>query len=201
MQEKYDIIFSYEESFARAVAMGVMAREPLSLWYFLIPFVFILEFLRMRRETEIFTRNFLFTKKLALDAAVKISQGADRQSQLAHIEEETKERLVSQKLYSWEIHQGQMAEVNLLLEHYSRLLEAEGDSYPALVRSAYQTQDNFEAFLRRLTSVEREIDYAVIRALGEGEEVQQPMLAKEAVIERMREKGVNRLFSEAGQER
>ncbi|MFQ6121572.1 MAG: NF038143 family protein [Dehalococcoidales bacterium] len=197
MQTKYGIILSYEESFAKAVAMGVMVRKPLTIWHFLMPFVFVFDFLRMRRETEIFARNFLFTRKLALDAAVAISKGEDRQSQLAEIESKTKDRLVSQKLYSWRTHQGQMAEVNLLLDHYAKLLKAEGDSYPSLVKNAYKTQQHFATFLQQLTSAEREIDRAVIGTLGEAEEVWQSMSMKQTIIDEMRRKGLSKLFSEA----
>ncbi|GAI64956.1 unnamed protein product, partial [marine sediment metagenome] len=58
----YGVILSYEESFARVVTMGVIVREPLTVWHLLIPFVFIFDFLRMKSETEIFVRNFLFPK-------------------------------------------------------------------------------------------------------------------------------------------
>lgn len=197
MRTQYGIILSYEESFARAVAIGVIIREPLTVWHFLIPFVFIFDFFRRKRDTEIFTKNFLFVKKLALDAAFAIGKGEDRQSRLARIEKETRDRLTSQKLYSWGIHQGQMTEVNLLIDHYSRLLEAEGNSYQSLVKNAYQTQENYEALLHQLTSIEREIDRAVIKTLGETEEVWQPMLIKHTVIDEMRTRGVRKLFSEA----
>jgi len=196
MQTKYGIILSYEESFARAVAMGVIVRKPLTVWHLLIPFVFIFDFLRMKSETEIFARNFLFTKKLALDAAFDINKGQDRQSKLAEIENEARDRLVSQKLYSWRTHQGQMAEVNLLIDHYSKLLGTEGNNYESLVKNAYKTRDQYEAFLHQLTSVEREIDRAVIVTLGETEEVWEPMLVKQATIDKIRAKGINKLFLE-----
>ncbi|MFB0559053.1 MAG: NF038143 family protein [Dehalococcoidales bacterium] len=197
MHTQYGIILSYEESFARAVAIGVIVREPLTVWHLLIPLVFIFDFFRRKRDTEIFARNFLFTKKLALDAAFDINQGEDRQSRLAKVRDETRDRLVSQKLYSGGIHQGQMAEVDLLIDHYAKLLKAEGNSYESLVKNAYQTRENYEALLHQLTSAEREIDRAVFKTLGETEEVWQPMLTKHTVIDEMRAKGVRKLFPEA----
>ena len=197
MQTKYGIILSYEESFARAVATRMIIMKPLSVWHLLIPFVFAFDFFQRKRDAEIFAKNFLFTKKLALDAAVAKNQGEDRQSQLAKIENETRDRLTLQKLYSWGIHQGQTKGVNLLIDHYSKLLEAEGDSYPSLVKNAYQTRDNYEAFLHQLTAIEKEIDRAVVGLLGEREEVWEPMLMKQAVIDEMRTKGVSIFFLEA----
>lgn len=197
MQTKHGIILSYEESFARAVATKMIIMKPLSVWHLLIPFVFAFDFFQRKRDTEIFTKNFLFTKKLALDAAVAINQGEDRQSQLAKIENETRDRLTLQKLYSWGIHQGQVKGVNLLIDHYSKLLEAEGDSYQSLVKNAYQTRDNYEAFLHQLTVIEKEIDRAVIGLLGEREEVWESMLIKQTVIDEMRTTGVSKFFLEA----
>ena len=61
-QKKHGIIVAYEGSFARAVAMGVIVGKPPMAWHILIPYVFIFDFNRMKRETEIFTMNYLFTK-------------------------------------------------------------------------------------------------------------------------------------------
>jgi len=197
IRKKHSIILSSEESFAKAVAMRMIMMKPLSAWHFLMPFVFVFDFLQRKRETEIFTRNFLFTKRLALDAAFEINKGEDRQSRLAKIEDEIRNRLTSQKLYSWGIHQKQMAEVNLLIDHYCKLLNTEGNSYQSLVKDAYKTQDNYQAFLYQLTSAEKEIDRAVIKTLGEAEEVWQPIVAKQTVIDEMRTRGVRKLFLEA----
>ena len=197
MQTKYGIILAYEESFARAVAMGVIIRKPLSVFHLLVPFMFIFDFIRRKSDTEMFTKNFLFTRKLALDAAVDINQGEDRQRQLAKIKNETRDRLTSQKFYSPKIHQGQMTKINLLIDHYSKLLEAEGDSYPSLVKNAYQTRDHFEAFLHQLTSIEKDIDRGVIEILGGTEEAWQSMRTKQTVMDEMRTRGVHKLFLEA----
>lgn len=56
-QKKHGIIVACERSFARAVAVGVIAGKPPAAWHILIPFVFIFDFTRMNRETEIFTMN------------------------------------------------------------------------------------------------------------------------------------------------
>ena len=90
-RQKYKAILTLEESFARAIAMGVQVRKPISVWHVLIPFIFVFDFMQMKAETETFTRNFLFIKKLALDAALDISKCGDRQSRLEQIENETRD--------------------------------------------------------------------------------------------------------------
>lgn len=194
MQTKYDIILSQEESFARVVAIKMIIMKPLTLWHYLMPFMFVFDFLRRKKETETFSKNFLFTKKLALDAADDINKGEDRQNRLAKIGDEIRDRLTAQKLYSLGIHQQQMAEVNLLIDHYCKLLKAEGDSYQSLVKNAYETLDNYQAFLKQLTSAEKAIDRAVFKTLGEKEEVWEQMVKKQTVISEMRAKRVDKIF-------
>ena len=197
LEKKYDIILSYEESFARIVAIRMIIERPLSIWHYLIPFLFLFEFLRRRKETRIFSENFLFVKKLALDVSLDINKGEDRQNRAAKIEDEIKDRLTSQNLYSWEIHQKQIAEVNLLIDHYCKLLNAEGKSYESLVKNAYQTQDNYKAFLRQLTSAEKAIDRAVIKTLGETEEIGEEIAKKRRIIDEIRAKGIDKIFQKA----
>lgn len=165
IHKKRDIILSYEESFARAIAQAMVVRRPITVWHFLIPFIFIFHLLRMKREVESFTKNFLYTKKITLDAALDINKGEDRQNRLSRIEDETRGWLIAHDLHSWGIHQGQMAQVNLLVDHYLKLLDAEGDSYSSLVRNTYKTRKEYESFLNQLNSIGREIDRAVYEIL------------------------------------
>ena len=90
-----------------------------------------------------------------------------------------------------------MKGVNLLINHYSKLLEVEEDNYQSLVKNAYQTQDNYEAFLRELTAIEKEIDRAVIERLGETAVIVEPMLTKQKLVDELRTKGVSKFFLEA----
>ena len=195
-EKKYKVILDYEMSFARAVAMGVHMRRPFTIWRLLIPFVFVFDNLRMRSDAEVFAKNFVYIKKMALDAALDISKGEKRQSKLAQIENETREWPISKKLFSSQIHQGQMTEIDLLIEHYARLLGAEGDDYQSLVQGAYQTPEQFNAFLQQLSSIEKEIDTAVIAVMdpGKREEAWESMLAKQTLIDETRTSSIGKFF-------
>ena len=72
--KKYKVILDYEESFTRVVARRVQMMKHLSVWAFMIPFIFILSFLRHKRSSVAFSLNFLFTKKLALEDALDIAK-------------------------------------------------------------------------------------------------------------------------------
>ncbi len=196
MPTKYDLVLSHEDSFARAVATGVIVRRPITIWDFLVPFMFVFRVLTMKKETETFATNFLFLRKLALGAASDINKGEDRRNRIARIEGETRDRLISQKLYSGRLHQGQMAQVNLLIDHYSKLLNAEGKNYDSLVKNAYQTRSNYQTFQHQLTLAEKESDTAVFVVFGEPDKVWQEILTKQTVIDRLREKEIDRVFLE-----
>ena len=43
--DKYDIILSAEEQFAREVTLGVIVTRPLTLWHSIIPGMFVIDFL------------------------------------------------------------------------------------------------------------------------------------------------------------
>lgn len=196
IQKKHDILLFYEETFARNLATGVIVRRPIILWHILIPFMFIFRILSMKRETETFAQNFLFIRKLALDAALNITKGEDRQARIARIEKETRDRLDSQKLYSTRLHRGQMTVVDLLIDFYSKLLNAEGSKYDALVKNAYHCRSNYEAFQKQLTLAEKEVDNAVLVVLGEAYGAWEEILTKQTVIDQLREKERDRIFSE-----
>jgi len=192
---KYSIILAYEQSFAGRVAASLITQRPLSVWHLLMPFVFIFDLVKFKGEIESFTRSFVSLKKLALDAALDINKGENRESRLIRAETDTRDRLLSQKLYSWKTHQEQMAEVNLLLDHYGKLLLACGDSYESLVRNAYGTRDSYGFFVRRLALVEKEVDRAVAVTLGDTEEVWERLLTKQQAMDRTRDREGGRLFS------
>jgi hypothetical protein len=194
MREKYDIILSAEEEFARAVALGVIVTRPVSVWQTLIPFMFILDFLRRGSVLRHYTQNFMFPRKLAIDAALAINSGEDKENRISWVEEETREWLNTLKLYSQGLHRNQMEVIALLIEHYSRLLNSDGDTYTSLVRNAYNNRENYEAYLSRLSSAEKEVDRAIIEKLGETENLRQRLLAEQLQLEKRRKINIEEIF-------
>ena len=75
--EKYNLIVSAEEQFAREVTLGAIVARPPSAWSYLIPGMFIIDFLRRGSAIRKYTQHFMFPRKLAVDAARAVSQGED----------------------------------------------------------------------------------------------------------------------------
>jgi len=148
---------------AKAVASAVIESKPLTVWEMMIPLVFIHNFLRYKRTREVFTLNFLFTKKLALEAAFDtVKKGQSRQQAMARIKEKTRNILAADKkgIYSQKIRQRQMKEIELLIEHYRKLLQAEGKDYNSMMKNAYRTWEEYSAFLEQIRRAEKEVNRA-----------------------------------------
>ena len=163
LDTKYENILAQENAVAKAVARRVIGQNPVTVWDVLIPIVFVFNVLKFKRAREIFTLNFLFTKKLALQGAFDmIKTGQSREDALAQIRNRTSEILASDKkgIYSIKIRQKQMREVELLLDHYSRLLNADGKDYVSMVKHAYRTRQIFAAFVQELEGIEKEVNRA-----------------------------------------
>ncbi|UCE51428.1 MAG: NF038143 family protein, partial [Desulfobacterales bacterium] len=60
----------------------------------------------------------------------------------------------------------QLREIDLLIDHYLKLLQAEGDDYASLVLSAYPTNEDYRVFQQKLTSIEKQVAQTARRTLG-----------------------------------
>lgn len=169
LDTKYKSILTGEQSLARAVAISVVKTKPLTVWEVTIPIIFILTYMRRKSSREIFTENFLFTKKLALKAALEmIKKGQPREEVMPRIEEKTSSLLTSVKdgIYSEEIRQMQLKEIGLLIDHYCKLLKAEGKDRVSLVINAYKSQKDYSIFLGQLKEAEKQVTHAARQTLG-----------------------------------
>jgi hypothetical protein len=190
------LILDGEESFARAVALGIIVKRPPSAWHFLLPGMFLFDFLRRSSETRRYSDLFLFPRKLALGGALDILNGEDRKEILSQIEDEIKQWLVSLNLCSERLQRKHMDVIDLLVDHYSRLLHAEGDNYPGLIKEAYQARESYETYLQRLSAAEQEVDQAIAEIRGQ--EIVERLRMEQVQVTELRTKEVNRIFSRTG---
>ena len=157
---KYKKILSQEQSWAISVARSVIKQRPISVWEVMIPVLLIFLYAKSKTDRETFIQNLLFTKKLALEAAFDmIEKGQGKEKVMARIKDKTGDILASDTkgIYSQKIRLKQMKEIELLLDHYRRLLEAEGKDYDTMTKNAYQTLEKYMAFLDQLEQAEKEV--------------------------------------------
>jgi len=198
LDTKYNIIFSEEGSLAKAVASEVIGQNQITAWDIMIPLLFLYNLLKFKRAREAFALNFIFTKKLALEAALDmLKKGQTRQDALNQIEDKTSNILASDKkgIYADKIRQSQMKEIDLLIDHYCKLLNAEGDDYPSLVKNAYQTQNNYATFLHQLKQAEKEVNRAALQTVGKRRAAHEIVSTMEKATQRMRIAEAEKIFA------
>ena len=192
--DKYNIIVSAEEQFAREVTLGVIVTRPLTVWHYIIPGMFVIDFLRRGSAIRQYTKHFMFPRMRALDAAMGEMQGEDKESLNSRMREDIRLWLESLNLYSSDLFQAHVELVELLAEHYLKLLTAEGDTFYLLIENAYQDSDKFKQFIESVTPVENEVDRQVIEKLGGNEKVKEKILAEQQQIAKRRRKIMDEIF-------
>ena len=171
LKKKFEFILARERSLAHSVARSVVIPKPIGVWEFMIPVIFILNFMKNKQVKELFIQNFMFTKKLALQAAFDmIKLERSREEVIVQIEEKTGNILASEEtqgIYSDEIRREQIKEIDLLIDHYCKLFATNGTDYSSLVANAYQNRQSYMAFVEQLKSVEKEVSKAAQQTLGD----------------------------------
>lgn len=182
---------------AKSVAIQAIKPKPFSVWEVMIPVIFILSYMRARENREIFAQNLLFTKKMALEAAFDmVKKEQSREVVMNRINSKTESLLssVPDGVYSDAIRQEQLKEIDLLIDHYCRLLKAAGKDYAALVMEAYQTKAAYIDLQEKLKAAEKKVTEAARQTLGT--QTDSDMVARiEAATDRLRREEVETIFS------
>ena len=192
----YALIRKWERSQAWGVAIAMVPGPQIGVWDVLIPIVLVLNFMRNRERRELFVQNYLYTKMMALDAARDISAGkTDRKGALDQIRAKTDSALSAESgdIYSADIREKQMAEIELLIDHYMWLMQMHGKDYAELVRKVYPDREDYRQFLEKL----KEKETAVIEAAGRtmGDKMDPDALATlRRETERLREKSIQTIY-------
>jgi uncharacterized membrane protein YkoI len=137
---------------------------------------------------------------LALQAAFDIlRKELSRQEVSARIESKTGEILASeaQEIYSNEIRREQLKEIDLLIDHYRKLMESDGDDYISFVSNAYQNGHSYSVFLEQLMAAEKKVSEAAQQTLGN--KADSAALSRiEAATARLRMAEVEKIFGTQG---
>jgi len=198
LDTKYENILAKERSLAKTVANAVIGQNPVAVWDVLIPIIFLFNFLKFKRARETFALNFMFTKKLALEAAFNmIKKDLNKEEVMTQIKEKTNHILASDKkgIYSVKIRQKQMREIDLLIDHYHRLLNAQGKNYPSMVKNGYGSRKDYIAFLKQLEQAEKEVNRAATQTLRTSS-APEIVTRMEETTDRVRAAEVERIFVE-----
>ena len=181
--DKYEMIIAFERQFAREVTLGVIVQRPLSVWHYLLPGMFIIDFLRRTSAISRYTKYFMFPRQLSVDAARHLLQGYDESAEKSRIAAEIEKWLNSLHLYSTRLAKAQQYAIDVLIDHYTKLLSAEGGSHLELIEDAYGSREAYEAYVLRLTSAETDIDQAILEIKSSDEKLKDKMQLEAQQIE------------------
>ena len=194
IMDRYHMIVAAEEQFAREVTLGVIVQRPMTVWHYIIPGMFIIDYLRRGSAISQYTKHFMFPRKLALDAAGALLEGQDKTSVTSQIEDDISTWLNSLNLYSQELLHAQAVVVDLLMDHYFKLLRTDGDTYLFLIKNAYKNRGDFKALINELTSAEEEVDGKIIEKIGKNKNLKEKLLAEQQQVAKRRQKIMDEIF-------
>ena len=196
LESRYELVLSQETGFAWAVANRVVDKPPISVWMILIPILFVQYLISSRELKEVaraFIREFMLTKRLALDMARDMEIGGltKEEALIARLPPEWGDEAEPTKK---EIRARQHAEIEVLVDHYRRLLVVDGENFALMVRNAYPSRDDYAAFLERLFHAESEVNRAAVRAFGEIEGFQETIAKAETAARELRWNETKKIF-------
>jgi hypothetical protein len=157
LDRKRTLILDQELAFANAIGAAVFEKPRISYWMVLIPILFLYFVYRMQKFKTgriKFDHDFMVTRRKAMEIAIEGIETGSRPD-IDAITRESGLRDVLEKPYA--------AWLKVLVEHYTDLLSAAGDSYDALVRSAYRSRTDCLLALNRLGTVEKDF-YAALKS-------------------------------------
>jgi hypothetical protein len=197
LKKKFNQIYNYERNIGNSVALRVIESKPIGVWEFLIPIVFILHFMRNKQSREVFIQNYMFTKRHALDAVSNmLKKDISKEDALSVVKDKTRALLSDPQIkgiYSETIRQQQLNEIDLLFEHYSKLMAADGKDYDALICNAYGSRHNYLNFHERLKALEKNVSDAARQTLGSKADTS-ALLKIEKATEDVRQSRIEKIF-------
>ncbi|MHC1725735.1 MAG: NF038143 family protein [Syntrophobacteraceae bacterium] len=161
---KKELILQNELVFANQIGSAVFEKPRVNFWMVLIPILFLYFIYRMQKYKQgrmKFDADFMITRRRAMEVAVEALK-TDTAPDFDRVVRESS--LVDDAL---RVPYGSWAKV--LTEHYMDLLAADGDTYEALVRSAFHSSMNYLLALNRISTAERQFYSAIKPRLSETE--------------------------------
>lgn len=193
LDDKKEMILARQRIFAEELGRRVLFKPQLHVWMILIPIIFVFylqDLMKYKNGRREFADNFLLSHFKALNEA------ADA---LAAGREPDAEAIARQSGLQSEA-EGEYAHyLQMLIEHYHRLLQAEGNDYEALIRAAYDNNhSNFLLYINQLHQAEVGLNRALSPELHTGKEgaenVTQVITRIEAEANRLRRREAEEIF-------
>ena len=190
-EEKKGLIIAHETEHARQLALHVIEKPAPRVWMIFIPIFFVFYFWKLKHyESGLreFAENHLVPRRRLLEA-VFAAETENRQvdlESLAGLNGGLDENACA-LCREW---------LDVLAGHFRLLLAAQGDSYPALVRSAYCNKSNYRLLCGRLGEAETAYNLALLPKLdGDTTTLHQITESMAEGMSNLRKKEAEQIFS------
>lgn len=157
LDQKYELLYSHEETFSYRVAQNVIKKPEVSVWMILLPVLFIHHLHKVNQYKDgvrSFAEQLLSTKKKAMDRAYdQVLAGKSMDFGMdayfpAHV-------LAGQEK---DLAERQLQVIKAMEEHYLALMEVSGESLEELVLHAYERPEQYRRYIHRLEEKEQELN-------------------------------------------
>lgn len=189
MERKLKNIIAYERHFAYRLAADILEKPRMNLWTIVIPFIIIYhmylyqKFIVARNK---FAANFLSVRQWALAEAGRIVNDGKQKDIRA---------ISFQAAMPEDAREAHMGLVETLVNHYIRLLKAEGEGIDNLIRNAYGSRKDYMLYMNELSRSENRFNAAVEPHLSrEYSEIRETISRIEQTSKVMRKEEAGRVF-------
>ena len=168
---KFRIIWKHEVGQANQIARMLLDDQKTGIsWKLFVPPLYLYRLYKYRQALGLAEKNFLFTKKLAFNAAKNIFQGKERSWEIRYIEIKTREILDKEKkgLYTEDIRHKQLNEIELLIDYYLDLMNTDQSKYSEILKAIYPSRGNYLSFVNKLQKLEEEVIQVAITTMRKG---------------------------------
>lgn len=190
LADKKALILDNENSMARQLAVRVVDKPEPPIWMIFMPIFFVFfapKVKEYKKGLKTFAEHYQISRSWALEAAMEAvahDHGLDVDAVLQRLEGIPE---AAQAPYrAWLL---------LLAEHYRRLLVGRGETYPALVRSAYHAESSYLLFCDSLGKAENILNTAMLPGVeGERPDVESVMDKMAGTIAKLRRQEAVAIF-------
>ncbi len=154
--EKKEIILDNEKAFANAIGTVIFERPKVTFWMIMLPILLVYFFFRLQKIKNgrlKFSQEFMVTRQKAMELALEAVETGKRRNEDETVRQSGLKQALARPYGTW---------LRALVDYYSDLLAATGDSFETLARSAYRSRTDFLLILNRLNTVEKDF-YAALK--------------------------------------
>jgi hypothetical protein len=194
LEKRRALIWHQERILAYDLAKVLIHKPKVTVWMIMLPLLFLFfiqDLKKYKAAIGNFTDGFLKNKKIALDLALKsVREDISLEAMRTEWISESQPAAAEQP----ELFKKQTDEIVWLMNHFRRLLTAGGQSYEALIKSAYCSLSAYQDFIDTLFDLENAVIRTALTFNPPDENTRELVSLMQSAIRKIRQRERDRLF-------